>query len=33
MTWEFFGQRLEQWGIFQSDVLEKFPIAKNPPDE
>ena len=33
MTWESFGQRLEQWGIFQSDVLETFPIAKNPPDE
>ena len=32
MTWESFGQRLEQWGIFQSDVLEKFPYAKNPPE-
>lgn len=32
MTWESFGQRLEHWGIFQSDVLEKFPMAKNPPE-
>ena len=32
MTWESFTQRLEAWGIFQSDVLGPFPIAKNPPE-
>lgn len=33
MSWESFGKRLEQWGIFQSHILERFPYAKNPPEE
>jgi hypothetical protein len=33
MTRESFAQRLEQWGIFQSDILEKFRIAPNLSEE
>ena len=33
MSWESFGKMLEQRGIQQSDILEKFPEIKNPPEK
>jgi hypothetical protein len=33
MSWESFGKILEQSGIKQSDILEKFPEIKNPTGE
>jgi hypothetical protein len=33
MPWESFGKILEKKGVFQRDILEKFPEIENPPEE